>query len=558
MSPRASAALGRTLSSLRESRNFRLYLTGQTISAIGMWMNFTAAAWLVLQLTHSGTALGTQMALYFLPMLVLGAYGGVLADRFDKRRILILTQSAHAVVVMVMFVLVATDVVELWMIYVLAVASGVVTALDNPTRQSFYVEMVGEERVRNAVSLNSAAFTGTRIIGPAVAGLLITTVGMAMCFLIDALSFVAMLIALALMRTGELHAQEKTTRDRGHLVEGLRYVWRTDDLRRPLIAMAIVFTFAFNFAVFVPLLAERTFGGDAGTFGVLSALAGVGSFLGAVTMASRVAEPRLRGLAIWAFATGVAMILPGLAPTLVWAAITMIPMGYTLMAFMITGNTMLQLTSRPEARGRVMALYGIVFLGSTPIGAPIAGVIGEHLGARVGFVLSGLVAAGLGLALLAIGRVRSDRARLGGMTGSRRALRRPSPHGECPGTDGRALDLTRKRPEVPGVGDAAFPFAPAPVSPRGGSRATSARNRCSLRSHDFRCRAVRHMVAGDGAEVDTRVTGNLTTMPYVRRTTYGAVRELRDPPPIPLGRSSIARPGFRGSRPARSRPRAQA
>ena len=410
MTSRASAALSRTLSSLRESRNFRLYLTGQTISAIGMWMNFTASAWLVLELTDSGTALGTNVALYFLPVLLLGAYGGVLADRFDKRHILMATQVAYGVVAAILFALVATNSEQLWMVYLLSVASGIVTAIDNPSRQSFYVEMVGEEHVRNAVSLNSAAFTGSRIIGPAVAGVLIATVGIATCFLIDAVSYIAVLIALAMMRTGELHPQKKSSRDRGHLVAGLKYVWRTDDLRRPLIAMAVVFTFAFNFAVFVPLLAKVTFGGDAGTFGGLSALAGVGSFLGAITMASRSAHPNLGGLAWWAVAMGVALVLPGLSPTLALAAVAMIPLGYTVMAFMITGNTMLQLTSRPEARGRVMALYGIVFLGSTPIGAPIAGVIGEHLGARVGFILSGLVALGLGLALLAIGRVRSDRA----------------------------------------------------------------------------------------------------------------------------------------------------
>jgi MFS family permease len=409
VSPRLNAAFVRTFSSVRESRNFRLYLTGQTISAIGMWMNFTASAWLVLQLTNSGTALGTNVALYFLPVLLLGAYGGVLADRFDKRRILMATQCAYGIVAAALFTLVFTDAAQLWMVYLLSVASGIVTAVDNPSRQSFYVEMVGESNVRNAVSLNSAAFTGSRVIGPAVAGVLIATRGIATCFLIDAISYIAVLIALSLMRTGELHPQARSTRDRGHLVAGLKYVWRTDDLRRPLIAMAVVFTFAFNFAVFVPLLAKVTFGGDAGTFGALSALAGVGSFIGAITMASRVAEPRLRGLAWWAVAMGVALVLPGLAPTLPVAAVTMIPMGFALMAFMITGNTMLQLTSRPEARGRVMALYGIVFLGSTPIGAPIAGVIGEHLGARVGFILSGAVAAGLGLTLLAIGRTHSDR-----------------------------------------------------------------------------------------------------------------------------------------------------
>lgn len=404
MSPRVSAAIGRTLSSVRASRNFRLYLFGQTVSAIGTWMNFTASAWLVLQLTDSGTALGANVALYFLPVLLFGAYGGVLADRFDKRHILMVTQAAYGIVALSLWALVATDVAELWMVYALSVASGVVTAIDNPSRQSFYIEMVGEEHVRNAVSLNSAAFTGSRIFGPAIAGVLIATVGIATCFLIDGISYAAVLVALFAMRPAELHPQKRSTRERGHLVAGLKYVWATDELRRPLLAMAVVFTVSFNFAVFVPLLAERTFGGDAGTFGALSALAGAGSFLGAIVMASRVPEPRMRDLALWAVAAGVSLVLAGLAPTLWLAGAAMIPMGFTIMAFMITGNTMLQLTARPEARGRVMALYGIVFLGSTPIGAPIAGVIGEHFGPRVGFVLSGLVAGGLGVALLAARR----------------------------------------------------------------------------------------------------------------------------------------------------------
>jgi len=413
MSSKIAEALRRTLSSVKSSRNFRLYLFGQTVSAIGTWMNFTASAWLVLQLTHSGTALGTNIALYFLPVLLLGAYGGVLADRFDKRKILLVTQAAYAVVAFTLWSLVATDVAQLWMVYVLSLASGLVTAFDNPSRQSFYVEMVGEEQVRNAVSLNSAAFTGSRVIGPAIAGVLIATVGIATCFLVDAFSYIAVLTALLMMRPSELHRQEKSTRDRGHLVAGLKYVWRTDDLRRPLLAMAVVFTFAFNFAVFVPLLAERTFHGDAGTFGMLSALAGVGSFLGAITMASRIAAPKLRDLAWWAVACGVSLALAGAAPVLWLAALAMIPMGFTIMAFMITGNTMLQLTSVPQARGRVMALYGIVFLGSTPIGAPIAGVVGEHLGAQTGLWLSGLVAVGLGVALLGLGRRHARVARLG-------------------------------------------------------------------------------------------------------------------------------------------------
>jgi MFS family permease len=407
MSPRITAAFQRTVSSIRSSRNFRLYLFGQLVSSAGTWMNFTASAWLVLRLTDSGTALGANVALYFLPVLLVGAFGGVLADRFDKRRILLCTQSAYAVVALTMFTLVATDVVHLWMVYVLSLAAGLVTAIDNPSRQSFYAEMVGQEHVRNAVSLNSAAFTGSRVIGPAIAGVLIATVGLSLCFLIDALSYLAVVTALLLMRPAELHRQERSSRERGHLVAGLRYVWRTDDLRRPLITMAVVFTLSFNFAVFVPLLAQRTFDGDAGTFGLLSALAGVGSFVGAITMASRVAEPSLRALAGWAAVVGVALVVPGIAPTLPVAAIGMVPIGFAFMSFMITGNTMLQLRSLPQARGRVMALYGMVFLGSTPIGSPIAGWIGQHLGARAGFVLSGLVATVVGLTLLTIAHVRT-------------------------------------------------------------------------------------------------------------------------------------------------------
>ncbi|MEX0650542.1 MAG: MFS transporter, partial [Actinomycetota bacterium] len=416
VSPRVTAVIGRTFSSARTSRNFRLYLIGNTVSAIGTWMNFTASAWLVLTLTDSGTALGANIALYFLPVLLLGAYGGVLADRFDKRHILMMTQASYGVVALALWGLVATDLVDLWMVYTLSLASGIVTAIDNPSRQSFYIEMVGEEHVRNAVSLNSAAFTGSRVIGPAIAGLVIDKADIATCFLIDGVSFAAVLIALSVMRPAELHAQKRSTRERGHLSAGLRYVWATDELRRPLLAMAVVFTVSFNFAVFVPLLAKETFGGDAGTFGALSALAGVGSFAGAIVMASRVPVPRMRDLALWSVATGVSLVLSGFAPTLWLAGAAMIPMGFTIMAFMITGNTMLQLNARPEARGRVMALYGIVFLGSTPIGAPIAGVIGEHLGPRVGFVISGVVAGGLGLALLA---VRARRAAVPVLAGQR-------------------------------------------------------------------------------------------------------------------------------------------
>jgi len=390
----------------RSSRNFRLFLTGQFVSAIGTWMTFTATSWLVLTLTHSGAALGINSALAFGPVLILGPWGGVLADRFDKRRILTATQTTAAVISLALAAIVFTDVVTIWMVFALSLASGIVLSLDNPSRQSFYAEMVGEEKLTNAVSLNSAAFTGARIIGPAIAGVLIATVGMAVCFLLDGISYAAVVAALLAMRPNELHAQQRTSRERGHLVAGIRYVWETDELRRPLLVMAVVFTFVFQWQVLVPLLAERTFGAGPGEFGILSAAAGIGSFVGAITAANRSASPTMRRLALSLAAVGVAMGLIAFAPTLAVALVLMVPVGFSAMTFMITGNTMLQLGSKPQARGRVMALYGAVFLGSTPIGAPLVGVIAGHLGARVAYLACGLVAIAVAAVVL-WGRIRA-------------------------------------------------------------------------------------------------------------------------------------------------------
>ncbi len=409
MSPvlRLRSSLRRTFLSLRTSRNFRLYLFGQLVSTSGTWVNATASAWLVLHLTNSGVALGLNTALLFLPILILGAWGGVLADRFDKRRILVWTQSAFALTAFAMFAIVATGVDRLWMVYALSVVAGIITAIDNPTRQSFYVEMVGRDAITNAVSLNSAAFTGSRIIGPAVAAALIATVGLAAPFLLDGVSYLAVIAALVMMRSAEFHVQERSTRERGHLVAGLKYVWRTDELRRPLLIMAVIFTFSFNFAVLLPLLAQRTFSGNVATLGLLSALAGVGSCLGALTMANRDRTPTMQRLALHALAFGLALTAAGVAPTLVLAATAMVPVGFTTMTFMITANTILQLNARPQARGRVMALYGVVFLGSTPIGAPIAGWVGQQFGARMGLIGGGVIALALGVGVLAqLRRVR--------------------------------------------------------------------------------------------------------------------------------------------------------
>jgi MFS family permease len=400
LSPRLRAAFRQTFTSVRSSRNFRLYLSGQFVSAVGTWMNFTTMSWLVWKLTGSGTALGVNSALAFGPVLVLGAWGGVLADRFDKRRILIVTQSAFAVVSLTLAALVFTDAIALWMIYSLSVVSGIINAIDNPARQSFYAEMVGEEVLTNAVSLNSATFTGARVIGPAVAGLLIWSVGMAICFLIDGLSFFAVLAALLAMRPEQLHREERATREKGRLVEGLRYVWHTDELRRPLLVMAVVFTLAFQWQVLVPMMAEQVFHANSLGFGLMSAAAGAGSFLAAILSANRNRRPTMRLIGLFALAVGTAMVLVSSSPDLVLAVVAMIPVGFSAMSFMITGNTMLQLTSVPQMRGRVMALYGVVFLGSTPLGAPIVGWLGERLGPRVDFMATALAALVMGVSVL--------------------------------------------------------------------------------------------------------------------------------------------------------------
>jgi MFS family permease len=405
----ALGAFRRTFVSARTSRNFRLFLSGQFVSAIGTWMNFTASGWLVWRLTHSGSALGLNSALQFGPMLLIGAWGGVLADRFEKRRILIATQSAYATVALVLAALVATDVIVLWMVFCLSVASGIITAIDNPSRQSFYVEMVGEESLTNAVSLNSAAFTGARVIGPAIAGLVIGAFGMAWCFGLDAVSYLFVLGALLAMRPSELHRQPRSSRERGHMVAGLKYVWRTDALRRPLIVLAVMFTFVFQWQVLMPLLAEMTFNAGAREFGLLSAAAGVGAFIGAITTAHRNRDPRMSAMGAYAMLVGGAMLLVAVSPTLVVAMVAMVPVGFAAMGFMITGNTMLQVNAAPQARGRVMALYGIVFLGSTPFGAPLAGWLGQTIGPRREFFVMGLLAIGVGLTVMVL-RNRSRKA----------------------------------------------------------------------------------------------------------------------------------------------------
>jgi len=426
VAPDAVGYVRRTFHSLRV-RNFRLFIVGQLISTSGTWMQGVAGPWLVLQLTHSGTALGIDTALTFLPILLFGAFGGVVADRFDNRRIMIVTQLLYAVPATTLWLLVITHVVQVWMVYSLSFLTGMVTAIDMPTRQSFYLEMVGPADLTNAMSLNTATFTGTRIIGPVIAAAIIATVGVGPVFLINGISYLAVVVAVLAMRTSDLRPRARAERKPGQIREGIRYVWGNPALRLPMLVMAAVFLFSFNFMVLLPLLAVRTFRGGASTYGHLLALFGVGSLGGALFMASRSARANVRLLVLLGLGFGGFTAAVGLAPSLPIEWVLMVGLGAVAISFAITANSTLQLNSSDPMRGRVMALYSVVFLGSTPVGGPIAGWVGQHLGPRVGLTGGGLIAVAAGLAgLAAVSRVPVRTAR-GPVTAGARSNEPASP-----------------------------------------------------------------------------------------------------------------------------------
>jgi MFS family permease len=409
----------RTFYSLRVP-NYRRYFFSQIVSMSGTWMQSVAQMWLVYQITGSSVALGLVTSLQFAPVLVAGMWGGIIADRVDKRKVIIATQAAAAALALILGVLTVTGAIQLWMIYALAFAFGCVAVVEVPARQSFVVEMVGPQYLSNAVGLNSTVFTSARVIGPALAGILIATVGIAWCFLINAASYLAVIAGMWSMDPAELHRSEPVERSRGQLREGLRYVWSTPILRLSLLLMAIVGTLAFNFRVILPVMAGTEFGGGAGTYGALSAFMGGGTVIGALFAASRT-KPTTRMLIGSALAYGLLIFVAGAAPTLASEMIALVPMGAAGIAFVATANSTLQLNSSDAMRGRVMALYSVVFLGSTPIGGPIAGWVVEQLGVRAGFWLSGvacLVAGALAMRTVRARRVASEGPSTVGATAS--------------------------------------------------------------------------------------------------------------------------------------------
>jgi MFS family permease len=397
-------------------RNYRLYASANLVSLTGTWMQRIGQDWLVLQLSDdSGVALGLTTALQFGPSLLLSMYGGVLADRYSKRTLLLITQTLMGVLALGLGLLVATDAVALWHVYLLAFALGSVSAVDVPVRQAFVSEMVGPELLTNAVSLNSTTFNGARLVGPALAGLLIGVSGgnTAPAFFVNAASFAFTIAALAGMRASELRPSPPVARAKGQLREGLTYTWAHPDLVLSLALAFVIGTFGFNYQITIALMSREVFELGAEAFGLLSTFFAVGSLTGALLSARRSARPRQSFLVVSVVAFGVLTVVSGLMPGFVSFAVLLVPTGAAALIFAVANNSYVQLGVDPQMRGRVMALYFMCFMGGTPLGAPLIGWIAEHLGAPWGLIFGGgiCVVAGLVAGLwLARGRtVRLER-----------------------------------------------------------------------------------------------------------------------------------------------------
>jgi MFS family permease len=369
-------------------RNFRLYATGAIISNIGTWMQRVAQDWLVLELTHSGTALGIVTGLQFLPALLISPYAGLVADRFAKRRVLTMTQLAMGTIALVLGTLTVTGLVEAWQVYVLAFIFGIGTAFDAPTRQSFVVEMVGKEELSNAVGLNSASFNAARLIGPGLAGLLINWIGTGPVIIINGISYAAVILSLYLMRPDELHSPKLAGRDKGMIRDGMRYLWRRPDLMMVLTAVFFAGTFGLNFQMTTALMATQIFHKGAGEYGILGSILAIGSLVGALLAARRV-RVRARLVIGAGVSFGVMELISGLMPTYLSYALVLPLVGLCSLTMLTSANATMQLGIEPTMRGRVMALYMTVLMGGTPIGSPFIGWIGQTFGARWSLIVGG-------------------------------------------------------------------------------------------------------------------------------------------------------------------------
>lgn len=386
----ARSAVERTFSSLR-IRNYRYYFAGQSLSLIGTWMQSITQSWLVFAMTHSGFKVGLLVALQTLPILVLGPIGGTIADRFGKYRIIFWTQGLAGLQALLLAGLELSGHLTLWPLYAVAFSLGMINTVDNPTRQTFIVEMVGRDQLPNAVTLNSVMVNAARAIGPAAAGIMIATIGSGWCFLVNGISFAFVLFALKMMDKSELSPAPRSARLRGQLSEGFRYVGRTPVLRDALIMMALIGCLTYEFQTSLPLIAGNTFHGDSRTYGYLTAFMGIGAVIGGLIAAGNHRRGPRR-LVATASVFGMVVLFAAASPSLLVEEIALLLVGACSVSFLALGNSTLQLESEPHMRGRVMSLWSVAFLGSTPVGGPIVGFVGGSAGARYALGLGGAAA----------------------------------------------------------------------------------------------------------------------------------------------------------------------
>lgn len=392
---------GRQTFSSLAIRNYRLYFLGQLVSVTGTWMQTVAQSFLVLQLTHSGSALGLTIGARFAPLLLFGPWGGLIADRLDKRRILMLTQTLSGLLALAFGLLISTGFMQLWTVYLLASLLGLVNVADNPARQAMISELVPREQLSNAVTLNSIIVNMARVFGAAVGGVVAAVLGLALCFDLNAASYLGVLITLVLMSRAEMSPRLGQIRERAPLRAGLRYACSSPALLVPLLMTAVVGTLAWEFQVSLPLLSENTFDGGAGTYGTMTSVMGAGAVLGGLFSASR-RPPGARGLAVAAIGWGVAITAAALAPTLPLEYVALMFVGYGSISFNALAKSTLQLATAPVMLGRVMALWGLAWQGSTPIGGPVIGWISEEFGPRWSLLAGGLPTITVGLLALPV------------------------------------------------------------------------------------------------------------------------------------------------------------
>jgi MFS family permease len=394
------------------SRSYRIYLTGQSLANTGTWMQSIAQDWLIFDLTHSSTAVGITMALQFLPMLLFGLYAGALADRLPKRRILLTTQLLNAAATATLAALTVAGVTKAADVYAFALVSGMIFSFDVPARQSFVTEVVPVANLRAAISLTAAVFQATRLIGPAIASLLIVSVGTGWVFAVNAACYLGPTIGLLMLRPGDLRPAPAASAARGTVGEAVRYVRGRPEVLWTIFLVGMLGTFGLNFPVVLTAMAKSAFGGGASTYGLFNIVLGLGSAAGAVLAASG-ARPRTRTIVAAAAVFGLLQAAAALAPGIMVFLVLLAAMGFVNLVCQALANSSVQLAVDPELRGRVMGLYMLVFIGGTPVGAPIVGAVTSHYGARAGMLLCGVVPVLAAVVVAAALSARRRRARLG-------------------------------------------------------------------------------------------------------------------------------------------------